>query len=303
MSRAKSPVHVVIYGRHSVDWMQALDPAAPVWKLMPEVAAVTLLDESGQPPSADGYGDDPPVLIPLMEAHTRSRPTGFRELSPDAVSVDVLADKRRFADYVARHRLEALAPARFLRPEDVRFPAVLKRADLNAGFGIVVLHNRAQLDMLLSLPAWQGVDYVLQAFIDDPLDVVTHCVCRDGAILWSTSLAYELYPETPIRGTVPLRSVRPFAPPREVLREIARFLAPLGYTGPCNVDYKIGPSGELCLLEINPRLGGSLMMPENVYLLRALLGCIVENAAVARPPATAAERPVAGRDPDVPPLA
>lgn len=281
MSSARPPVRVVVFGRHSADWMQALEPAAPVWKLMPEVAAVTLLDEAEPPPAAAAFGDDPPVLIPLMDAHAKARPWGFREFAPSPAIVDILANKRRFAEYVKRSRLGVFAPATFERPEDVRFPVVLKRADLSAGFGIVVVRDRRQMEQLLASSDWQGADYVLQEFVDDQIEFVTHCVCRAGTILWSCSMLYELFSDNPIRGTVPLRAVRQVGTPGHVLRQIEEFLLPLGYTGPCNVDYKLRASGEICVLEINPRLGGSLMMPRNVQLLRESLGVIIENAAVS----------------------
>lgn len=57
-----------------------------------------------------------------------------------------------------------------------------------------------------------------------------------------------------------------------------RFLAPLDYQGPANIDFRRRADGRLALLEINPRLGGSLMRPEFAADLDAALGIIVREA-------------------------
>ena len=69
------------------------------------------------------------------------------------------------------------------------------------------------------------------------------------------------------------------ATPDAIVRQIEAVLAPLAYNGPCNLDYKLDPDGKIRVFEINPRLGGSLMMPQHGEELRQALACIVANAA------------------------
>jgi len=68
------------------------------------------------------------------------------------------------------------------------------------------------------------------------------------------------------------------ATPDPVLRQIEAVLRPLAFSGPCNVDYKRTADGRLQIFEINPRLGGTLMLPSQSKQLRAALACIVEHA-------------------------
>jgi carbamoylphosphate synthase large subunit len=63
-----------------------------------------------------------------------------------------------------------------------------------------------------------------------------------------------------------------------VLHAVERLLTPLDYRGPVNVDYKIRPDGRVVILEVNCRLGGSLMRKENEQHLAKMLALLVRNA-------------------------
>ena len=66
--------------------------------------------------------------------------------------------------------------------------------------------------------------------------------------------------------------------PVEVLKQFETVLAPLNYRGPCVIDYKIADDGRVQICEINPRLGGTLLLKSNVGLLREALGHILTAA-------------------------
>ena len=61
---------------------------------------------------------------------------------------------------------------------------------------------------------------------------------------------------------------------------VEALLRPLDYDGPVNVDFKRRADGRICILEVNPRLGGSLMRPENARDLRAALREIVSHGVL-----------------------
>jgi len=276
-------VHLIVYGIHVPEWTAALGPGAPVWAEIPEVAGVTMVPAGCDPPPSPDEFPDGTVLIPLMEPHIRSRPRGFRELAPAIDAVDLLADKRAFSDYVRARgpALQRLVPRTYDRPEDATFPCLIKRTSLNGGNGIVLLRDRAHLEKILAAPAWRDVDYILQEFIACPTDYVTHAVYRDGTMIWHCSFAHAPAGNDPIRRGGRYQDSPLFHPPAKVLAQIERFMRPLGYNGPCCIDYKIKPDGDVCVLEINPRLGGSLMKPHNVSPLARLLRCIIGNATQA----------------------
>ena len=67
--------------------------------------------------------------------------------------------------------------------------------------------------------------------------------------------------------------------PDAVIRQSETVLSPLAYSGPCNVDYKLSADGRMQIFEINPRLGGTLMLPAQAEQLRAATACIIEHAS------------------------
>lgn len=271
-------VHLIIYGIHVPEWTAALGPGAPVWSEIPDAAGVTIVPADRDPPPSPDDFPDGTLLIPLMEPHIRSRPRGFRELVPDIRAVDILANKRAFSDHVRAHALQQFAPHTYDSPDDATFPCLVKRTNLNAGAGIVLLHDRAHLEKTLAAPAWRSVDFIFQEFVACPTDYVTHAVCRGGTMIWDCTFAHAPFEGDPIRRGGRKQASPVFHPPAHIRAQIECFLRPLGYSGPCCIDYKIKPDGNVCVLEINPRLGGSLMKPHNVSHLAGLLRCIIANA-------------------------
>jgi hypothetical protein len=274
-----SGICVVIYGLHSPDWMTALSPKSRVWKKISGVKRVLVVADS---PAAEIPAPTPKaprvVVVPLMEPHARNRPKTYPSLVPDERSLNALGDKAQFQAYVRDNALEDLCPEHFSSPAAARFPCVLKRTDLNAGKGVAVAASAEHLQRLLEQPPWRGHPFVLQAMLEGGGDIVTHCVCKEGQILWHTSFAYTLFPGETIRAGSNIQSIRPIPTTSSTLRQLQRFLLPLNYSGPCNFDLKLTPDGTVAVMEVNPRLGGSLMRPENAPYLQAALSCIVRNA-------------------------
>lgn len=272
-------IRVVVYGTFSPHWTTALAPGAPVWNGIPHVGEVVSAPDwnavRAVPPAREGVET---VILPLTEAHTLTCPRQYRSLMPDERSIAVFANKATFSVYAKTIRLSHLCPQTYTSGADVTFPCVVKRLYLNSGAGVAVANSREQLHALLVGEGWRGRDVTVQALVPGTVEYVTHCICKDGKILWHGSFAYDL--STP--GTI--RNIRNTPPPHPVaasprtLAQIESFLAPLAYNGPCNMDYKLAENGDVIAFEINPRLGGSLMRPENVDHLRQALTAIVEHA-------------------------
>ncbi len=157
---------------------------------------------------------------------------------------------------------------------------MIKPLDLRAGTGIQVVESAEQLQALTEQEDWKGKAYTLQSVVDGTVEYVTHCVCKDGRILWTCSFECEMEEAGKSgAGWKAMRSaMRPFAPPQNFLSDCEKILAPLKFSGPCNIDYKLSTAGEVRILEINPRFGGSLFLPDVVSRLKGALSCIVDNA-------------------------
>lgn len=266
---------VIIFGTHSRDWMMALRPDAPVWQTMPGVAEVVLTGAgNAEPPTSN---DMRTIVIPLMEDHIATCPPTYASLKPSDRALQVLQNKAAFATYACRIGLGHLCPEVYPHPDAARFPCVVKRTDLNGGIGIRVVASAEELRTVLLLDPWRGHPHLLQAFVGPAVQRVTHCVCRDGDIRWHCTYSYE--PATPATVCNRGRRLERIVESPARLAELASFLSPLEFTGPCSIDYMVTDAGATVVLEINPRFGGSLMRPDQVADLRAALSTILALAS------------------------
>lgn len=273
-----APDRVIVYGTHSSDWMNALSPGAPVWSKMPGIGEVLLRDGGRNCPPRFPFVDRRTVVLPLLEHHIVGCPRNYLSLIPDRDALRYFSDKANFAAYAERHGLAAHCPANYRRVKDAVFPCVIKRAELNGGIGVALVKSYDELQGLFGEEMWNGKKFVLQAFVPGAREYVTHCVCKDGKILWHWSMEYELPSAETMKGAGKQKSTRPHSISARNLAVIEKFLTPIAYSGPCNVDYKLTEEGDILVMEINPRLGGSLMFPPHVDALKDALTCIVENA-------------------------
>jgi carbamoylphosphate synthase large subunit len=248
--------------------MTALDPSGEVWKHLPR----------------HYWGAPKRIVLPLLEPHVASMPPDCWALIPDATALATFADKQAFARYAARQGLRAFVP-KTLDPAAPVFPLVLKRLNLNAGSGIAVVNSQAELDEHLTRAPWAGQKVMLQNLVPSRTDYVTHLVATGGHIVWHQTYVYDLDGPRVIRGG----KISQQPPPRRVATSAAdlavfeRFLLPLSYDGPANIDYRRRRDGSLAIFEINPRLGGSLMRPENVRDLAGALTAISRHAKWREP--------------------
>lgn len=250
--------------------MAALGPAAPVWKHIPQVAEVLHIIA---PPIPDS--PLPTVVIPLLEHHIRSLPVGCNSITPAANALDVLADKAAFADYSSRLKLRT--PAVYLSLEKAQFPCVIKRTNLNGGAGIEIAASVAHAKELLSTERFPSGPVICQELVKNEREHVAHCICREGRVVWIRVYAYALG-EQPAINRAGLGRPESSEITQEQLAQIEAFLIPLKYNGPCAVDYTLDDNGSILVFEINPRLGGSLMRPENGHDLREALCWILRLA-------------------------
>lgn len=270
-----SGYRVIVFGRHSPDWMLALGNTAEVWKRMGNIRDVVGMahDDPASLPADDGAT----VILPLMEPHMLGCPRAYRSLFADPQSVMSLADKSAFAAYAVEHGLEALCPGNYTVAE-AAYPCVLKRVDLNGAAGITLVRSEAELQELLAREPWLGKPCLIQAYVASEYDHVTHAVYRNGSILWHRSYRYRLDPEAQVRRPGMRMALERIDVSDDTISQLDRFMAPLNYNGPMNFDYRFAGDGSLKVIEINPRLGGSLMRPANVDHLAEALTAIVENA-------------------------
>lgn len=269
---------IVVFGSQSKHWVKALAAGAPAWSGVERVGRVSHFGSRWGWLSRDWLLRGRRLLLPLRERNIAACPTGCWALVPSPRALQVFENKALFAAYVAEQGLGALAPQTYASAADAQFPCVLKRIDLHSGRGIRIVETAAELEACLAEDTWRGQPVVLQALVSGSSEYVSHCVARDGHIVWQQSYRFELADPAQIR-TARITNANPVRCEVSAadLADLQRFLLPLGFDGPLNVDYKRAPDGRIVVLEINPRLGGSLFLPQNLDHLRDALRAIIAS--------------------------
>ncbi|TSJ77025.1 hypothetical protein [Rariglobus hedericola] len=262
--------------------MTALAPASPVWNAVSRRCKVLQVKSPKTKLPLLATLTRRTVVIPLMEDHIAQRPVQYAALAPTPEALETLGDKARFADYVRRQGLENGCPATYESIDEAEFPCVIKRTNLNTGMGIEVVSSREEAMGLVAAPPFAGHRWIIQEKVFFQVEYVVHCVCVDGRIVWHVVYAYDAQ-RLEMRGTGRALKLRAATIPAHLLAKLEAFLAPLNYSGPCNCDCTWDDEERLMVFEINPRLGGSLMLPRHAADLAACLSVIIEHASVSCP--------------------
>jgi carbamoylphosphate synthase large subunit len=263
---------VILYGIPYADWNATLSDRG-LWTSLPSVAQV--LRRPASPFGSGARAND--VVIAMMSGHIARKPGG-RALEPTAHALATLENKARFATYMAANGFAGYCPRTYAGRHEAVFPCMLKRTDLSASLGVAIVKSPEHLDELLRMRTFAGHAYILQAPVPGNVEYATYCVCKNGRVLWSCSFASDIGAPIAIKREDNALARQAIATPDPVLRQIEAVLQPLAFSGPCNIDYKRTPDGHLQIFEINPRLGGTLMLPSQAKQLRAALACLIENA-------------------------
>jgi hypothetical protein len=275
MTPAEGPgLRVILYGLPYGDWNATLSDR----KLWQDLAVVSELRRIPGFRWLLPRPTERTILIPMKTSHTVDAPRRYRTLIPDRRSALVLGDKNVFQSYMAENGLMAHAPATYASPDEAAFPCVVKRLDLSASVGVEIATSRAHLGEILQSGLFSGHPFLLQALVPGTLEYATFCVCDGGRILWESTFVSTMSGPAMIKNEDNGKDRRIVATPAEVLKQFETVLAPLDYRGPCVIDYKIADDGRVQIFEINPRLGGTLLLKSNAGLLREALGHILAAA-------------------------
>lgn len=217
------------------------------------------------------------IVVPLRESDTLHLPDRYWGLHPTRRAVETLRDKAAFAAYAVGAGLGDHVPASYADPGEARFPCVLKRTNRSGSYGVAVATSHDEASAMLRRRPWRGRKVLLQQYIEGA-DCVLHGVAVAGRIVWHCAYRYALPPEVRIRTPVNIAGFERLQISGAELALFERFLAPLAYDGPFNIDYRTPAGGTPVVFEINPRMGTSIFRPGNRAELGATISAIVTHA-------------------------
>jgi len=177
--------------------------------------------------------------------------------------------EKGFAEYV---------PKNWSQESDLIFPCLIKREDLNAGQGVLWVENIDELNRILQDPIFSGHSYFFEEAIQGEEEFVTHLVAKNGNVLLTRTFCYSMG-NNKIRVPGNFQKIRPVDTPMHLKVIFEAVMKTFNYSGPANLDYKIC-NGVPKIFEINPRLGGSLMMPDHLPVLTEVMDTLTENATL-----------------------
>ncbi|OQX30644.1 MAG: hypothetical protein B0D96_11350 [Candidatus Sedimenticola endophacoides] len=188
-----------------------------------------------------------------------------KSILPSRTLVGLCDDKFLLDESFSRNGFDDLRPG---DPLMGRYPYVAKRRHGVSGDGVVIVTCRAQEKELADFLSRE--DVFTQRFLADRFEYAAHFVIYQGRLVFQQTVRHEM----PVGGLVKgeaarTRRSRPVGPDPFVGRFMAFFEA-IGYEGSACVDYKI-EDGLPRIMEINPRIGGSLLRSINDYLDASLV--------------------------------
>lgn len=135
----------------------------------------------------------------------------------------------------------------------MQWPCVLKGRWSTDSTAIHLIRNAE--DAARHAGTYDEAAYFCQEAVHDPREYASHLVVDNGRIRHHLTNEYHCWEPLFINGGRVSYTRRLVSSPH--LHLLERMLAAIGFEGLCCVDYKVR-DGRLQLLEINPRLGGSL---------------------------------------------
>jgi predicted ATP-grasp superfamily ATP-dependent carboligase len=197
-------------------------------------------------------------VLPLDENHMHELYNAkINALMPKKEIVDTFRNKKLFANYANKYGLSKYLPTTYTSPKISDELVIVKPCHGGASSGVY-------LSPLKNLTANVFNTYVVQQYINTKTEFAGYFVAKNGVIVRPCFAYSRTYPSVPyIKAQNDKTVATKINISPNYVDDIEKFVKPSGYTGTFCVDFKLDQSGVLKVLEINPRLGGSLSYPNN----------------------------------------
>jgi len=281
--RDEKPDHVVVFASRRWKALAEVRDGAPVWDGIPGVAQVEVAHKVRDLFRIGRRTGWRCIVIPFRERFLRFCPRIFWGLMPSRRALATCRNKARFHRFAQRHGLSDLLPRHYPSAAGAQFPCVMKLPATAGGHGVAFVDSAAEFERRRRQEPWRGRPVLLQEAVPGAVDYATHCVCKDGQIVWHCTYRYQLDPAIRIQSPRTILERRRVLASLVDIEQMERFVRALRYEGPASFDYRRRDDGRLIIFEINPRFGGSMTRPETTEDLREGLAALVANAVPPGP--------------------
>lgn len=199
-------------------------------------------------------------IMPLDESHMiELYNANIPAMMPRKDIIDAFSNKVLFAQYAQQQGLSHMIPKMYYAPQPSNTLVVVKPPCGGASCGVY-------LSPLKNLQPSIFNSLVVQEYIDTNIEFAGYFIAKNGAVLRPCLAYMRVYPQVPYIKAHNDKTVQTKIMMDPIYVDVIdQFIKPTGYTGPFCVDFKLNKNGVLIILEINPRLGGSLSYIQNAH--------------------------------------
>ena len=266
---------LIIYGKHSVDWHLRLN-SKKLWSNFFYIEEVFSFEEKDDILDFINSQKKEIFVLCLLEIHILYLQKIIKGHNiyflNNTNNLEIFANKFYFKNYVKDNNLELFYPKTYHNEFILSETCILKPPNLNFGSKI------EKYDINKPKEYYQKLfdqNYILQEYIQSKYEYVCHIFSDKGKIITYICYKYTCFDEFYIKSNNYLSIEKIYLLEKQI-KIFEMFLLPLKYTGICNIDFKIINNIPI-IFEINPRLGGSLMLDSNYEDLIYILDVIFKH--------------------------
>lgn len=182
-----------------------------------------------------------------------------KSLFPSSDCVQICNDKKLFREWFVKHFSDDYLPSKNKKSQ---FSIAKPRIGL-AGQGSFLIEN-SNLEKIANIEL--NSQYCLEDYIPGSAEFSYHLLFDQDQIIFSAKASFEHKSEVYIHGS----DYHDYSTSLETMIEVPeifyQLLSKLNYSGTACIDYKIDETGQIKILEINPRMGWSLIQCINPYI-------------------------------------
>jgi predicted ATP-grasp superfamily ATP-dependent carboligase len=199
-------------------------------------------------------------IIPIteenaFELHERRIPA----LMPDLQTIKNFKCKKLFHQYSLENGLDDLIPKTY-----IKFDELKRDMDGKKTFIVKAFQKYHGVECIIKnvIPESDLENNIVQELLSNNNEYCSHIVSLNGKIRYNVTYRYLFEYKKHVKNySTPILELDKIVLEQKYLDSIEKFLLPCKYTGVCNADFVI-QNDVLKMFEINPRFGGSLMLPQ-----------------------------------------